>query len=126
EEQKEAKKTGRDVEIEDGPEQHTHLWLLDVATKPARRLTGRDDPTVFTVQSLAWSPDGARIAFAAAPSPNLAYAWQSDVYLVSATDSTSTPRRLTEDVWPVANPVWSEGGRSLYVRVDRESGYRVG
>lgn len=126
EEQKEAKKTGRDVEIEDGPEQHTHLWLLDVATKQARRLTGRDDPTVFTVQSLAWSPDGARIAFAAAPSPNLVYAWQSDVYLVSATDSTSTPRRLTENEGPDTNPVWAEDGRSLYVQGHRESGYRVG
>ncbi len=125
-EQKEAKKTGRDIEIEDGPEQHTHLWVLDVASKEARRVTGRDDATVFTVQSLAWSPDGRQVAFAAAPSPNLAFSWQSDVYLVTPADTAAVPRRLTDNEGPDGSPVWSEDGRSLYVQGHHESGYRVG
>lgn len=125
-EQKEAKKTGRDIEIEDGPEQHTHLWVLDVASKEARRVTGRDDATVFTVQSLAWSPDGRQVAFAAAPSPNLAFSWQSDVYLVTPADTAPVPRRLTDNEGPDGSPVWSEDGRSLYVQGHHESGYRVG
>lgn len=126
EERKEAKEAGRDVVIEDGPEQHTHLWVLDVDSKEARRVTGGDDPTVFTVQSIAWSPAGEQIAFAAAPSPNLAFSWQSDVYIITPSDTTSTPRRVTDNEGPDGSPVWSEDGESLYVQGRQESGYRVG
>lgn len=125
-EQKEAKEKGRDVEIEDGPDQHTHLWVLDVEAREARRVTGADDPRMFTVQSIAWSPDGRRIAFAAAPTPNPQFSWQSDVYLVAADDSTAAPRRLTQNEGPDASPVWDVDGRALYVQGHQENAYRVG
>ncbi len=124
--QKDAKEKGRDVEIEDGPERHTHLWVLDVASKEARRVTGGDSATVFTVQAFAWSPDAQQIAFSAAPSPNLAFSWQSDVYVVTPQDSAALPRLLTRNEGPDGSPVWAPDGRSLYVQGHEESGYRVG
>lgn len=125
-EQKDAQETGRDVEVEDGPESHAHLWLLDVASREARRITGADDPTVYTVQAFAWSPDGARIAYAAAPSPNLAFSWKTDVYLVTPADTAAEPRRLTENEGPDASPVWAPDGRTIYVQGHEEDAYRVG
>ena len=126
EEEKEAQEKGRDVEIEDGPATHTHLWLLDVTERTARRLTGGSDARAFTVQSFAWSPDGARIAFAAVPSPHPFVSWRSDVYLIAPDDSTAAPRRLTPNEGPDGSPVWSADGREIYVQGHGEPGYRVG
>ncbi|MGH7444264.1 MAG: prolyl oligopeptidase family serine peptidase [Longimicrobiales bacterium] len=124
--QKDAEENGRDVEVEDGPETHTHLWVLDVVSREARRLTGADDATVFTVQSFAWSPDSHQLAFSAAASPNLAFSWKSDVYVIAAEDSASTPRKVTANEGPDGSPVWAVDGKSLYVQGHQQNGYRVG
>src|SRR5690606_25630504 len=126
EEEKEAQEKGRDVEIEDGPATHTHLWLLDVTERTARRLTGGSDARAFTVQSFAWSPDGARIAFAAVPAAHPFVSWRSDGYLIRPDDSTAAPRRLTPNEGPDGSPVWSADGREIYVQGHGEPGYRVG
>ena len=55
-----------------------HLWLVDVETGRARRLT--DGPTPD--EAPAWSPDGRRIAFAANRRRDHDLVWHSDIHVV--------------------------------------------
>lgn len=114
---------GRDVTVEGEPGRFTHLWLLDVARRTARRVTGGAE---YSVQSFHWSPDGALIAFAAAPSPRITDAWKTDVWTVSARDSTATPRRLTDNPGSDDSPVFSPDGAFIYFQGYQAPGYRLG
>lgn len=58
------------------------------------------------------SPDGATVAFAAL----------GDLWLVSTRADDAVPRRLTNDVFVEANPVWSPDGQVLAYSTDREGG----
>ena len=126
--QKDADEAGRDVEIEDSPGTHTHLWVLDVADKKARRLTGKDSTSAaaFTVQNFAWSPDGAHIAFSSSPSTNPAISWQSDVQRIAVADTAATPVRLTTNPGPDTSPVYSADGEWIYYQGFHTDAYRVG
>jgi dipeptidyl aminopeptidase/acylaminoacyl peptidase len=123
--EKRAKRLGRDVVVEDAPGRRTHLWLLDLAgEKPAaRRLTGGDD---LTVNGFAWRPDGAVIAFSAAPTPRVADSWRTDVFVVDAAprageategaagdDARPAPRRLTAQPGSHGSPYWTPDGRHI-------------
>jgi dipeptidyl aminopeptidase/acylaminoacyl peptidase len=125
-EQKDADESGRDVEIEDGPDTHSHLWLLDVAEKEARRLTGRDSATVFTVGGFAWNPSAQQIAFAATPTPNPVMSWQSDLYVIATDDTTAAPVKLTDNPGPDTGPTYSHDGRWIYYEGFHTDAYRVG
>lgn len=58
------RKAGRDIIVEDEPGLPNHLWLLDVESGEARRVTDGD---AFTVGPFDWSPDGTLVAFSATP-----------------------------------------------------------
>jgi dipeptidyl aminopeptidase/acylaminoacyl peptidase len=122
-EEREQRKTGRDVAVEDEPGRYTHLWLLDVAQRKARRVTSGIE---YSVQSFDWSPDGALLAFAAAPSPRITDAWKSDIWTVSARDSAATPRRLTDNPGTDASPTFSPDGAFIYFQGYQAPGYRLG
>lgn len=82
------------------------LWLLDVATKSIRRMT---EATIH-VSDVAWSPDGKRIAFAAAPSrPESPY--KDDLYLLDVQSGAIRPL-VQQPGWDNA-PVWSPDGKSI-------------
>jgi dipeptidyl aminopeptidase/acylaminoacyl peptidase len=122
-EEKTAREQGRDAAVEDAPQKYTHLWLLDVAARKARRLTSGTD---YSVQSFVWSPDGSAIAFAAAPTPAITAAWKSDLWILSPADSTGVPRRLTDNPGTDASPVFSPDGAHIYFQGYQGDTYRLG
>jgi dipeptidyl aminopeptidase/acylaminoacyl peptidase len=87
-----------------------HLWLVDVETGAARRLT--DGPT--SDDDAAWSPDGTRIAFAASRGRDHDLDWQFDVFVVEVTTGAVT--RVTDGSGCVfVAPAWLPDGRTLAV-----------
>ncbi|NLH76027.1 MAG: S9 family peptidase [Acidobacteria bacterium] len=97
----------------------THLWLFDVAARKAEPLTsgpGHDG-------SPAWSPDGARIAFASDRGPDPDRAPDSSVYVVEAKPGAEI-RRLTTAATPDATePAWSPDGQRIAFLVGDEPKY---
>jgi dipeptidyl aminopeptidase/acylaminoacyl peptidase len=91
------------------------LWLYDLATHEARRLTTGD----FDEQLPAWSPDGARIAFTSHRDADPDRNYDSNLYLADVGAGASEPRALTsfagEDnsaEWS-SYPAWSPDGRRI-------------
>jgi dipeptidyl aminopeptidase/acylaminoacyl peptidase len=87
-----------------------HLWIVDVETGAARRLT--DGPT--SDEDPAWSPDGTRIAFAASRGRDHDLDWQYDVFVVEV--ATGSVTRVTDGSSCVFTaPAWLADGRTLAV-----------
>ncbi len=119
---KEKKDRGRDIGIEDEPGPYTHLWLLNVEARKARRMTtGRD----YSVGEFTFSLDGRTIAFSAAPSPRITDSWRSDIYLMGA-DSGAVPRQVTDNPGPDDSPEYSPDGAFIYYHAIKSATYRVG
>lgn len=94
------------------------LWVVDVATGAARRLTSgrsRDEQP-------AWSPDGRRIAFASnrGPAPDLH--WRADIWIIDA--DGGKPFRVSAGAERFfRHPAWSpDGSRVAAVGNRLESG----
>lgn len=120
---KDRKKRGRDVEIEDSPEDYTHLWVVEVENGTPRRLTqGRS----WSVRSFDWSPDGQRLVVSATPTPAITDVWRSDLFVVDAQAESAEPRRLTQTPGPEDDPVWSPDGQWLVYQGNAGQGYRIG
>jgi dipeptidyl aminopeptidase/acylaminoacyl peptidase len=87
-----------------------HLWLVDVETGAARRLTdgatSDDEP--------AWSPDGTRIAFTASRVPDHDLDYQFDVFVVEV--ASGRTHRVTDGAGcAFGSPTWLPDGASLAV-----------
>ncbi len=85
-----------------------HLWVVDVATGEARRLT--DGPV--SDQEPAWAPDGRRIAFSANRRRDPDLVGRSDIHVVDVetrvvTAITRGPRSV------FAAPTWLPDGRTI-------------
>ena len=104
---KEREKTYGDYEVIGEDYRMSHLWVFDVATKKARRLTHG----AFTVGQFSWSPDSARIAFDHRINPANASGGSADISLVSVADASVTPL-VTQD-GPDTTPVWSPDGSKI-------------
>jgi dipeptidyl aminopeptidase/acylaminoacyl peptidase len=84
-----------------------HLFTIAAGGGPARQLTSG----AFDVASWSWSPDGARIAFAAKlglPEDDIA---SSDIHLVDV--ASGGLRTLTSGVGPLLAPSFSHDGTTL-------------
>ncbi len=89
----------------DGRRKHLFTVAVSGSGEP-RRLTHGD----FDVQTPAWSPDGAAIAFAAqidAPE----YAFYTDIFVVTLDDGTVVKR--TRSLGPASHPSFSHDGATL-------------
>jgi dipeptidyl aminopeptidase/acylaminoacyl peptidase len=140
-----TRRAGRDSRLEGDPGLATHLWVLDVEARSARRLTGGDD---FTVTGFDWSPDSRQIAFRGAASTLITGSWEGAVYTVEvggAADgapgpagtpanadaeadapATATPVRVSPLAGTSGAPTWSPDGRHIYYTGRLEPGYQLG
>ena len=87
----------------------SHVWVIDVASKQATKVTAGD----FTVAGTpTWSPDGTRLAVLARPT-TLIRDERRDGWLVTvatkATEKIATPAGITMQ----GTPVWSPDGKTL-------------
>jgi dipeptidyl aminopeptidase/acylaminoacyl peptidase len=85
-----------------------HLWIVDVATGAARRLT--DGPTADAQP--AWSPDGRRIAFATNRRRDHDLLERSDLYVVDVLDGALTRITAGPDS-RFGHPAWLPDGRTI-------------
>ncbi len=85
----------------------THLWVIDVESKKAKRLT----KGAFTVGSFEWSPDGKEIAFDHTLNPDPSNGGTADISIVSVADAKIRP--LVTQAGPDNRPVWSPDGSQI-------------
>jgi len=96
----------------DGPA--SQLWVVDVATGAAQRLTAGVRP----IEAPAWSPDGTRIAYVTDRSHDADLRWHADVWVVDAAvgPKRPTPVRITGGRRQAFYaPAWLPDGRTLAV-----------
>ena len=85
----------------------THLWVYDIATQKARRLTSG----AFTVGQFTWSPDGKEIAFDHRINGANTSGDTADISIVSVADGKV--RDVVTQPGADAGPVWSPDGKTL-------------
>lgn len=104
---KEREKTLGEFDVFGEGYRMTHLWVFDVASHKARRLTGG----AYTVGSFNWSPDGTQIAFDHRVNPANVSGPTADISVVSVADGKV--RKLVDQEGPDAGPVWSPDGTQI-------------
>ena len=85
----------------------THLWVYDIASNKARRLTSG----AFTVGSFNWSPDGREIAYDHRVNSASTSGETADISIVSVADGKI--RGLVTQPGADSGPVWSPDGRTI-------------
>jgi dipeptidyl aminopeptidase/acylaminoacyl peptidase len=85
----------------------SHLWVFDVASRKARRLTSGP----FTVGSFDWSPDSTQIAFDHRVNPANTSGATADISIVAVADGRI--RKLVDQEGFDSNPVWSPDGTQI-------------
>ncbi|MFA5968869.1 MAG: S9 family peptidase [Sphingomonas sp.] len=95
--------------------QHNRLWLYDLATHKARRLTTGN----FDEALPAWSPDGKSIAFTSNRTADPDRNYDTNLYVIAAGEKPGDPRALTsyagadnDDGWG-SYPAWSPDGKQI-------------
>jgi dipeptidyl aminopeptidase/acylaminoacyl peptidase len=106
EEEKRTKEKDDARVIGEGRKQ-VHLYLADVESGKARRLTKGD----FAVSTFSWSPDGATIAFDRGPGPGLDDLYRSDIYAVDVRSGEMRPL-VVRPGWD-RHPTYSPDGKWL-------------
>ncbi|WEJ98225.1 MAG: S9 family peptidase [Candidatus Sphingomonas phytovorans] len=95
--------------------QRKRLWLYDLASRTARRLTTGDYDEALP----AWSPDGGSIAFTSKRAPDPDRTYDSNLFVVAVGPAAAEPRAVTtfkgadNDADWQSYPAWSPDGRSI-------------
>ena len=101
---KEREKKHGEYDVVDQDHRMTHLHVIDLATKKARRLTQGS----FTVANFDWSPDGTEIAFDHRKSPDPSDGGSADISIVTVADAKLRP--LVTQAGPDSSPTFSPDG----------------
>lgn len=107
--EEEARQKKRDdARVFEGDFRYAHLWVIDVASKEATRIT---EGTSFTVGSQpSWAPDGARLTFHADVTPMLRDN-RRGVYIADV--ASKALEKITTNFGPDTQPRWSPDGRTI-------------
>ncbi len=113
---KDRKEKYSDYDVIEKDYRQDQLWLVDVlaATKvflpvAAKQLTS---DASLNVNSFAWSPDGARVAFSATHNPLLSFGVDEDIYLLDLAHS-NTVSKIIALPGPDSSPMFSPDGKQL-------------
>jgi dipeptidyl aminopeptidase/acylaminoacyl peptidase len=89
----------------------THVYVMDVAGKELRQLTGGD----FDDSQIAWSPDGTRIAFTSNRSDDPDSNYNTDIWVIpaDAAEPDAGLTRVTSNPGPDDSPAWSPDGTRI-------------
>jgi dipeptidyl aminopeptidase/acylaminoacyl peptidase len=104
---KDRKEKYGEFEIVKSEYQMTHLWLQPLDGKATQITKGSD----FSVTGFSVSPDGTKIAFAAAANPSPGSSGTSDLYTVGIGDHAV--HKIVDLRGPESNPVWSPDGSQI-------------
>ncbi len=104
---KEREKMFGDFDVMGEGYRMSHLWVFDLATEKARRLTRG----AFTVGQFNWSPDGTQIAFDHRINPANTSGATADISIVSVADGKVRP--LVTQPGADSGPVWSPDGSTI-------------
>jgi len=96
-----------DAQVYEDDFQYAHLWVIDVATKEAARIT---EGTRYTAGQPAWAPDGTRLVFQGSTTPMLRDN-RRDLYI--ATVASKAIETITTNFGPDQSPAWSPDGRTI-------------
>jgi dipeptidyl aminopeptidase/acylaminoacyl peptidase len=101
---------------------HTHLYILDIATKKLDTLTRGGE---YDEEGAVWSPDGSQIAFVSNRTPDPDKNENSDIYVIDAKPGAAM-RQLTTWKGSDNSPRWSPDGRSIaYLRSVSDEDYHM-
>ncbi len=105
--EKADKAAKRDWIVVDRPRNFTRLWILDLASRIARRVS----PAGLNINGLDWSPDGRRLALSVADTPGINdYFYHSRIVLFDP--ATGVVGRTMLD-HAAGAPRWSPDGRAI-------------
>jgi dipeptidyl aminopeptidase/acylaminoacyl peptidase len=114
--EKERKEKYSEYEVFEEDFRQSQLWIVGAgeaetheAPAKARQIT-RD--ASLNVNGFAWSPDGKRIAFAAARNPMLAFSGDEDIYLAELANDNAIKKIIALD-GPDSDPIFSPDGKQI-------------
>ncbi len=92
---------------------YSHIWTLEVAEAMKEPVTGtqRTRGKDFTVGSIAWSPEGSKIAFSATINSDLINGGTSDIYVLTLADNAV--KKIVAQPGPDNSPHWSPDGKQI-------------
>ena len=97
-----------DERVFEGDFRFQHIWVVDVNSKEATRITGG---TSWTVQGApSWSPDGKQFTFGAATTPMLRDN-RRDVYLADV--ASKKVEKISSNWGNDGSPRWSQDGKTI-------------
>ena len=102
-----------DYEVAGREHSFVHVWTVDVETAMNAPQTGQrlTEGELFSVNTFSWSPDGERIAFSAAITPELKRENTEDLYVVNLADHSV--KKIVSQPGIDSNPIWSPDGKLI-------------
>jgi dipeptidyl aminopeptidase/acylaminoacyl peptidase len=116
---KDRKEKYSDYEVYEKDYQQNQLWVVDVVAaekdylpKTAKQVTA---DLTLNINSFAWSPDSAKIAFSASKNPLLAFRGEEDIYLLDLRQNNNV-KKIVALPGPDDSPMFSPDGNQLAFR----------